>query len=103
LENFLEVHRVDNVFEFVNIIEAVQEQQLALTYQQEASTQWNHRNNNSAAQQPRITVDRTFSSYNGHHHPSPHYSSSAAVGAKSIEVVTIKTPHRQNEIPETSI
>jgi hypothetical protein len=50
-----------------------------------------------------MTTDRTFSSNNGHHHPSPHYISSAAVGANAIEVVTIKTPHRQNEIPETSI
>ncbi|XP_046645622.1 synaptogenesis protein syg-2-like isoform X1 [Daphnia pulicaria] len=81
---------------------SAQEQQLA--HQQELSTQWNHRNTNSAVgQQPRMNTVRTFSSNNGHHHPSPHYISSAAVGANAIEVVTIKTPHRQNEIPETSI
>jgi hypothetical protein len=73
---------------------------LTPSYQQNPSAQWNHRNNNSTA-----TVGQ-FSS-NGHHqihHPSPHFISSATVGSNSIEVVAIKTPHRQqNEIPETSI
>lgn len=41
--------------------------------------------------QPWMTLDRV----NGHH--------ATALSGTTVEIVTVKTPHRQSQVPETSI
>ncbi|KAI9559309.1 hypothetical protein GHT06_016098 [Daphnia sinensis] len=69
-----------------------------------ATIQRSHRDNNSPATQQQLlmAVDprRPFT---GHSHPA-HYNATAVSGPTSnIEVVTVKSPHRHKQDPETSI